>query len=303
VLMQHDRHTGKLDMKSKEVIRDPASVKRLLEAEMISPTGKLTPQAHKKCAALAGKLKIDAALRSAGPVPAGGRKPAAAPVKKVEKVSATHWAMLMKYDRKTGNLLRIDPKTGRLDRASRLILKDPTTIQRLIDENLILPGGWLTPEAKKRCVRIEKKIKVRAQDRISRQGAHLARKSKNQPEPEAHSGRKPEIDRNLQAFFKNLPRDAMVDATGSEKYAGYDRQDEEDLQAFFQNLPDDPPGPDPWTYFAYDWQNERDLQAYFENLPQDLPGAGTGAQPGRESVLRTERIRGSSRKDIRSKKS
>jgi hypothetical protein len=57
VLMQHDRVSGKLNLKSKEFIKDPGSVKRLLEAEMIDPDGKLTPAARKKCAELGRKLQ------------------------------------------------------------------------------------------------------------------------------------------------------------------------------------------------------------------------------------------------------
>ena len=232
VLMQHDRLTGKLDMKSKEVIRDPASVKRLLEAEMIYPDGKVTPEARKKCVALAEKLQNGGALRFADPVVTGDGKPFAAPGKKVGRVSAAHWAVLMKYDRKTGNLLRIDPKTGQLDKASRLVLKDPAVIQCLIDENLILPGGRLTPEAQRRCVRLEKKIKARAQDNDSGPGDRPKRRSKDEPEAEIHLERKSMKGRDLQAFFENLPDEPRSEIRSERK-----SETDSDLQAFFENLP------------------------------------------------------------------
>jgi protein-tyrosine kinase len=63
----------------------------------------------------------------------------------------------MKYDRKTGNLLKYDPESGLLDEDSKNILQDPATVQRLIDNHMILPGGWLTPEAKRECRKIEEK--------------------------------------------------------------------------------------------------------------------------------------------------
>jgi hypothetical protein len=61
----------------------------------------------------------------------------------------------MNYDRKTGNLLKYDPETGQLAEDSKIILQDPATVQRLIDNHMILPGGWLTSEAKSECARIE----------------------------------------------------------------------------------------------------------------------------------------------------
>ena len=264
--MQHDRHTGKLNMRSKEVLRDPGSVKRLLEAAMIYPDGKLTPEAWKKCAVLAEKLKGDGPLFSADSEPTGDKEPAAPPAKKDAKVSPEQWAVLMKYDRKTGNLLKIDPKTGQLDETSRAILKNPSVIQRLVDENMILPGGWLTPEAKQGCDRIEKKNRVQAQGDYSGPGDRPARNSKVGPKPEIQPGRKSKNDRGLKIFFENLPRDVMIAAADSGISFASDRQD---LQAFFENLPDDVPGPDPDTFFSYDWQDEHDLQAYYENLPQE----------------------------------
>ena len=232
VLMRHDRLTGKLDMRSKEIIRDPGSVKRLLEAEMIDPDGILTPEARKKCAALAEKLPNRRALISADPVVTGDGKPFAAPGKKVGRVSAAHWAVLMKYDRKTGNLLRTDPQTGQLDKTSRLILKEPSIIQCLVDKNLILPGGWLTPEAKQGCVRLEKKIKARAQDNDSGPGDRAKRKSKDEPEPEIHLEHKSKKELDLQAFFENLP-----DEPESEIHSERKSETDGDLQAFFENLP------------------------------------------------------------------
>jgi|GEM_PF-1220389 len=67
------------------------------------------------------------------------------------KLEESDWAALMDYDRDTGNLIKYDPETGKLDDRSRAILRDPEAIQRLIDNKMILPGGWLTREAKQAC--------------------------------------------------------------------------------------------------------------------------------------------------------
>jgi len=304
-LMQHDRLTGKLDLKSKEVFRDPGSVKRLLEAEMIDPHGKLTPEAREKCTLLTEKLQNFGSPGSTAPKPAGADRRVAPPGKKIMNVIPAHWAVLMQYDRKTGNLLKIDPQTGRLDKNSRLLLKNPSVIQRLVDKNLILPGGWLTPQAKKGCVRIEKKIKVQAADDDSGARASLKRKSKDDSnlEPQSkgrpnlalrsksgtksaiRSGRQPGSERDLQVFFEDLPNDVTIAGAEPESYSGYELQGEEDLQGFFENLPDDALETlDPDIYFAYDWKDERDLQAYFENLPRHFSDSRVIARSGRESA-------------------
>jgi hypothetical protein len=304
-LLQHDRRTGKLDLRSKEVIQDPGSVKRLLEAGMIDPHGKLTPEARKKCAVLDNKLQ-NLPLPGA-PVlkPSGANQPAATPGKKVGNVSAAHWAVLMKYDRKTGNLLKIDPRTGQLDKTSRSILKNPAIIQRLVEKNLILPGGWLTPEAKRECNRLEKKIKARMTKESTDTEASLERKSKGDsdlegkskelpkpepglkggPKPAAPAGRKSGSDRDMQVFFEDLRQDTIVAGEESAGDFGNDFQDDEDWQGFFENLPDDAPEPlDPNILFTYDWKDESDLQAYFENLPRHFPLSTVIARSDRKSA-------------------
>ena len=161
ILMKHDPSSDELDIRSKEVIRDPASVKRLLEAEMIDPFGKLTSRAREKCKALAQKL--DNSLLALSPNPPRHDE-GAAPLparQKIGKITPFVWDVLMKYDRQTGNLLRVDPETGLLDDCSRAILKKPSLIQLLIDKKLIQSGGWLTPKAKEGCARLEKKLIVK----------------------------------------------------------------------------------------------------------------------------------------------
>jgi hypothetical protein len=301
-LMQHDPSTGKLDLKSQSVLIDPSSVKRLLEAEMIDPDGKLTPEARKKCAVLSQILQNPVSPSSATPELPGEVKPAEPALKKIEEMTASDWAVLMKYDRQTGNLLKVDPDSGQLDNTSRAVLKDASIIQRLIDHNLILPGGWLTTEAKEECARIEKKLKAQSAGGNSglkgnpglkdHPGSkyHPEQLSKGSPERESREDQKPKMNpapkpknaKDLQAFFENLPNDAPDSGPASAMYFVHGS---EDLQVFFENLPHDVPdsGPESGIYPESMWLDSKDLQAFFENLPHDDSDPGSGdARPSKE---------------------
>ena len=52
---------------------------------------------------------------------------------------------LMRFDKTTGNILKYDKETGQLDQFSRKIIRETKIIHRLIENGMILPGGWLTP--------------------------------------------------------------------------------------------------------------------------------------------------------------
>jgi protein-tyrosine kinase len=56
---------------------------------------------------------------------------------------------LMQFDRTTGNILKYDQKTGQLDQFSRKIIRETNIIHRLIENGMILPGGWLTSKGLK----------------------------------------------------------------------------------------------------------------------------------------------------------
>ncbi len=237
VLMQHDRFSGKLDLKSKELIKDPGSVKRLLEAEMIYPDGNLTPEAREKCAGLARKLQTPAAAGSVPPVLPGGEIAQQPAGKQTVKLTASDWAVLVKYDRKTGNLLKYDPKTNELDNTSRAILKDPSIIQRLIDNNMILPGGWLTPEAKKECVRIEQKLKARAADGYSGPKDHLDPERESNGERQSKDVREqiedPKKDKpGAEAKSEVSPKHPPGELTG------------QNMQTFFEKISYEDPDPE-----------------------------------------------------------
>ena len=157
-LMQFDAATGKIDLHDPKVAKDPRILKRLKTYRLINDNGTLTP---------AGKVKYEEMKRRhrdpepTKPVISSQEKeqaPLETPAKKLGGMSAADWALLMEYDRKTGNLLKYDPETGQLNGGSRNILQDPSTLQRLIDNQMILPGGWLTPEAKRERARMEEKV-------------------------------------------------------------------------------------------------------------------------------------------------
>ncbi len=157
VLKQFDKSTGRIDMNNPVVLKDARGIKRLMTFRLINDDGTLTP---------AGRAKYEAMIDKSGKDASDGPPSAAEPLAKqmepdnkipsrFEKVTQSDWTLLMNYDQKTGNLLKYDPETGQLDDESRNILQDPATVQRLIDNQLILPGGWLTPEAKQQCAKMK----------------------------------------------------------------------------------------------------------------------------------------------------
>ena len=62
---------------------------------------------------------------------------------------------LLNYNRKNGHLLNSDNNTDQVGNQSMEVLRSRGTIQRLLDNNLIFPGGKLTPKGIKECVRLQ----------------------------------------------------------------------------------------------------------------------------------------------------
>jgi exopolysaccharide/PEP-CTERM locus tyrosine autokinase len=157
VLMQFDRSTGRIDMANPEVLKDARGIKRLMTYRLINDDGTLTPAGRAKYESMTGALGKGAPDGQPAIAESIAREKKAD--KKIssrfEKVAPLDWALLMNYDQRTGNLLKYDPETGQLDEESRKLLQDPATVQRLIDNQMILPGGWLTLEAKQECARRE----------------------------------------------------------------------------------------------------------------------------------------------------
>jgi exopolysaccharide/PEP-CTERM locus tyrosine autokinase len=160
VLMQFDKSTGRIDMTSPAVLKDARGIKRLMTYRLINDDGTLTPAGRAKYEAMAEKMGKDVPDgQPSAPEPISKHKKAEQKIPRgFEKVTQADWALLMNYDQKTGNLLKYDPETGQLDEESRTLLQDPATVQRLIDNQMILPGGWLTPEAKQQCARMREEL-------------------------------------------------------------------------------------------------------------------------------------------------
>jgi exopolysaccharide/PEP-CTERM locus tyrosine autokinase len=159
-LMQFDEATGKIDIQDLKITKDPRVFKRLKTYRLVNDDGTLTPAGRAQYEELKRKHRD---REPAKPVTSSQIKKQTPmemekPVKKPGGLSASDWTLLVNYDRRTGNLLKYDPETGQLDGDSRNILQDPATVQRLIDNQMILPGGWLTPEAKRECERMEEKV-------------------------------------------------------------------------------------------------------------------------------------------------
>jgi exopolysaccharide/PEP-CTERM locus tyrosine autokinase len=171
-LMEFDEATGKIDLQQPRVAKDPGVLKRLKTYRLINEDGTLTPAGRAKYEEMARKTKRDAA--------GAGEKTAAKQAiekeaqdelisRKFATATQADWALLIKYDRQSGNLLKYDPETGQIDEDSKKILEDPATVQRLIDNQMILPGGWLTPEAKRECSRIEEKMRNKRTEDAAKQ--------------------------------------------------------------------------------------------------------------------------------------
>ena len=160
-LMQFDDATGKIDIRNPKIARDSIAFKRLMTYRLINDDGTLTPAGRAKYEEMARKTKknvvTESARRTEQPILRNKEKT----LRKFEKATQADWALLMKYDRQTGNLLKYNSDTGELDDESRNILQDPATVQRLIDNQMIMPGGWLTPEAKRECARMEENLEAK----------------------------------------------------------------------------------------------------------------------------------------------
>ena len=184
-LMQFDDATGKIDIRNPKIARDAIAFKRLMTYRLINDDGTLTPAGRAKYEEMARKSKHNAAAAATktSEKPVIEKKAQKEQVsRKFEKATQEDWALLMNYDRGTGNLLKHDPETGQLDDESKNILQDPATVQRLIDNQMIMPGGWLTPEARRECSRMEEKVaEKQTQESVKHvKGAGLIAKDKSE---------------------------------------------------------------------------------------------------------------------------
>lgn len=163
-LLKYSKRTGKLRIHSSRVIKDPGTLHRLLANKMILPDGRLTRKAILKCDELGRRLRMSLAGRAEKPVdpldqvdPEDVKVESNIPAPRIE-LSDADWAILMTHDRQTGHLLKYDSGTGQLDQHSMEILRDTGTVQRLLKNKMIYPGGKLTPLAMRECERREREL-------------------------------------------------------------------------------------------------------------------------------------------------
>jgi capsular exopolysaccharide synthesis family protein len=159
ILMKVDEATRKIKVDIAPGSKDQRRLNRMMTYRLVRADGTLTPAGRAKYEEMKRRQQDAVPSKSETSPRVEGQTPPEIPAAKSPGLTASDWAVLMKYDRKTGNLLKYDPETGNLDQGSTAILKDPGTIQRLIDGSMLLPGGWLTPDAKRGCSRIEEKLK------------------------------------------------------------------------------------------------------------------------------------------------
>jgi exopolysaccharide/PEP-CTERM locus tyrosine autokinase len=192
-LMHFDEATGKINVENPETAGDSTRLKRLMTYGLVRANGTLTPAGKAKYREMKSPPEKRQPAATAGAAADRARKKVApkTAVKSPPRLTASDWAILLKYDHNTGNLLKYDPRTERLDRGSVELLKNPAVIQRFIDNNLILPGGWLTPQAKQECARIKEKLR---QKRAEQSGATAA-PAEPVPPPAADRPLRPSLDR------------------------------------------------------------------------------------------------------------
>jgi exopolysaccharide/PEP-CTERM locus tyrosine autokinase len=181
-LLSYERKTNRLDLNSPEVIQDPQTVPRLLANKMILPDGSLTVAGRKRSAEYRLQYNRRRPDTIDKPIKADRdpEKPedSAPPPRLVE----SDLTALQKYDRETGNILKYDPETGQLDKLSKRVLREPETIQRLIDNGLILPGGWLTSKGLQVCEKRELWAKKESKDKPD-SGTPVQKRPETEPAP------------------------------------------------------------------------------------------------------------------------
>jgi capsular exopolysaccharide synthesis family protein len=172
-LLHYHPDTGELEKGSIELIRDRGIIQRLLKNDLIFPDGKLTAVAIKYCDELTNHLISPEGIAAVSDDPASDEKQNKAADQKPEPLKPKDLAALMKYDRETKNILKYDEETGKLGDESRSILRDSDIIQRLIENEMILPGGWLTPKGLQECDKLEDREKKPRTEELTPQGTGI----------------------------------------------------------------------------------------------------------------------------------
>jgi protein-tyrosine kinase len=152
-LLQYNQHTGILNIKSREVVKDPSTVQRLLANRLIRPDGKVTAHGKEKYDELIYQRRVAFAGQVEKEAENAGRQVVDA--EEPDALRALDRDALMAYDRETGHLLKHDSKTGQLEEQSLGVLHQSGVLQRLLSNELITPEGKLTLKGIQECHRME----------------------------------------------------------------------------------------------------------------------------------------------------
>jgi exopolysaccharide/PEP-CTERM locus tyrosine autokinase len=146
-LMQYNRRTGKLKISSRDVIKNPGTVGRLIAHKMILAGGEVTFAGKTKCEELSSQVRISLAGVADGKRGFPKKGSDSASLVFNDALLPSDLEALINYDRETGHLLKYNPESRQLDNSSLEILNSKGIIQRLLAQGLIHPGGKLTPQA------------------------------------------------------------------------------------------------------------------------------------------------------------
>jgi hypothetical protein len=104
--MQFDETTGKIDIQDLKMTKDPRVLKRLKTYRLINDDGTLTPAGRAKYEELKRKHSDPEPAKPAisGQIKEQAPMGMETPPKKPGGLSASDWALLVNYDRRTGNL-------------------------------------------------------------------------------------------------------------------------------------------------------------------------------------------------------
>ena len=154
-LLQSNQYTQTLNIHSRQVVKDPSAVERLIANKLIMQDGRLTDQGRNKYEELIHLRRVAMAGPKDDMPPAAGAKGTDPAEADPEPLRETDLEALISYDDTSGHLLKHKSGTGQLDGPSLHVLKSGGVIQRLLAHGLITPDGNLTLKGAKECRRLK----------------------------------------------------------------------------------------------------------------------------------------------------
>ena len=154
-LLQSNQYTQTLNIHSRQVIKDPSAVERLIANKMIMQDGRLTDQGRNKYDELIHLRRVAMAGPKEDTSPDTAGKGTDTAEAELEPLRETDLEALISFDDTSGHLLRYRHETGQLDGPSLRVLQSGGVIQRLLAHGLITPDGKLTLKGVKECRRLK----------------------------------------------------------------------------------------------------------------------------------------------------